>query len=319
MISKAIVTRFCILFIIGILSISSCRKKEPVSPVEPEESGQSGIDSREAMVENDLALADVNEIVSGNKKMSGRGTEVSSICGLFLDSVQANTGVIKLIYDGTTCNNRNRTGSIRLTLQNYASGKRWKDVGAVLQVEYLNYKVTRASDQKSIMLNGTQLLTNASGGNWLKLLLQTQSNLVTTITGTNLQVTWQDNSNATYNIHRKITYSFSNNILTTTAEGIGTSGGLNNLENFGTTRDGHSFTSQVTTPIVWNTTCGGGAPVQGAATVKVANKDFELKFLYGVDAAGNSVPVSNNQCPFGWKLEWSANSDTPKSKVIRYL
>ncbi len=59
---------------------------------------------------------------------------------------------------------------------------------------------------------------------------------------------------ASYNINRKFTYTYNPTtiVLTCVGEGIGiTSGSLSNLENFGTTRDGDLFTSQVTTPIVW--------------------------------------------------------------------
>jgi hypothetical protein len=202
---------------------------------------------------------------------------------------------------------------------NYANGVRWKNPGAVIKIEYLNYKITRASDQKSMLLNGVQNLTNVSGGNWFTLLTSpTQTNIVLTITGTNLSVTWQDNKTATYNINRRITYSRAGTIISAKGEGIGTSNNLNDLENYGTTRDGDAFTSQVTTPVIWNTTCGGGAPLQGAVNIKVSSKNFDLKFLYGVDVNGNTVAVGSNQCPYGWKLEWTANGAT-SSKVIGYF
>jgi len=221
-------------------------------------------------------------------------------------------------YNGVTCNNRTRTGTIRLT---WAPGTKWKNVGAVIKIEYLNYKITRASDQRSIMFNGTQNLTNVSGGNWVNLLFTTNYNLVNTITGTNLNVKFEDGKTAVYNINRKITYTyvgaaFPNGVLTVKAEGIGTSGALNNLENYGTARNGDVFTSQVTTPIVWNVTCGG-AVLQGAVTVNDVTKNTSLKFLYGVDASGNPQTVGPNACPYGWKLEWTANGSS-YSKVFGY-
>ena len=63
-------------------------------------------------------------------------------------------------------------------------------------------------------------------------------------------------------------------------------------------------------------TCGG-AIIQGAVAIKAINKNFELKFLYGVDANGNSQTVGANACPYGWKIEWFANGAS-NSKVYGY-
>ncbi len=306
------------------LVFTACKKKEPTKVEDvvttPDESGQSGSDSRDTQSENDAAVNDINNVVVGTK-LSGRGADAAGIngisatpCGLTIDSTNILTGTILLNYNGTTCLNRTRTGSIKLSLQGFPNIK-WKSTGAVIKIEYLNYKIARASDQKSILLNGIQYLTNMSGGTWINLVLGTPS-LVTTVTGTNLNVTFEDNKTAVYNINRKMTYTYPGTILTCKAEGLGTNGTINNLENFGTTRNNEPFTSEVTTPIIWNTTCGG-AVIQGAVNVKVAAKGFDLKFTYGVDPSGNPVTVTANNCPYGWKLEWTLAGKT-NSKVIGY-
>lgn len=313
------------LFALGsVLVFTACKKKETtkVEDVVPtsDESGQSGSDSRDTQSENDAAVNDINNVV-GDTKLLGRGADAAgingiagTICGLSIDTTNILTGSILLNYNGTTCLNRTRTGSIKLTLQNFPAVK-WKNTGAVIKIDYLNYKIVRASDQKSILLNGTQYLTNVSGGTWVNLVLGTPS-LVTTITGTNLNVTFEDNKTAVYNINRKMTYTYPGTVLTCKAEGLGTTGSINNLENFGTTRNNEPFTSEVTTPIVWNMTCGG-AVIQGAVNIKVATKGFDLKFTYGVDTNGNPVTVSANNCPYGWKLEWTIAGKS-NSKVIGY-
>jgi hypothetical protein len=333
MTNKGIVFKLAAVTLSMGLTFTACKKKEEDKPEETttatspsaEETAQSGSDNRDALSENDAAVSEANEAMSGNGRVSGTSAPggnsqvgaKGTLCGLTVDSAFSNTGVLKLNYNGTTCNNRTRTGSIRLTLQSYTAGVRWKDPGAVIKIEYLNYKITRASDQKSMLINGTQFLTNVSGGNWVTLALG-QPSLVSTITGTNLNVTFQDNKTAVYNINRKLTYTFANPVLTARAEGIGTSGNMNALENFGTTRDGDSFTSQVITPVVWNSTCGGGAPMQGVLKIVVPAKSFDLTFTYGVDASGNPVVVGPNQCPFGWKLQWTANSQS-NSKTFGYF
>ncbi|MES2760909.1 MAG: hypothetical protein V4677_01835 [Bacteroidota bacterium] len=300
------------------LTFSSCKKKEEEKV---DESGQASTDSRQAISENDASIDDINKTISDYPNMHGRtsqSAQTNTIGGVSVDTTGSYMGTIKLNYDGiTVVNNRKRSGSIRLTIINYASGQRWKMAGCVLKVEYLAYKVTRASDAAFIELNGIQNLTNVSGGTWWELFIGTQPNLSSSVTGTNLSVNFNGAGTASYNIHRKFTYTWANSVLTCTGEGIGSSGGINNLENYGTTRDGDGFTSQVTNPIVWNTTCGAWAPVTGRLIIKVASKNFDLDCSFGVNTSGVPVTVGSNQCPYGWKLVWTVGSVT-QNKVIGY-
>ncbi len=61
-------------------------------------------------------------------------------------------------------------------------------IGCQMKVEYLAYRVTRASDGEYVELNGIQTLTNVSGGTWWDLFINNQPNLVSSVTGTNLSV-----------------------------------------------------------------------------------------------------------------------------------
>ena len=304
------------------LVFSTC-KKEKEEPL-PQESGQASTDSRDAQGENDIAIGDINTVIMDDANLRGRvsgqsgSSSSGTICGMSVDTTGRSTGSLTLNFDGTTCNNRTRTGQIKLAIVDYSLGKRWKQAGCVLQVQFIGYKVTRASDQKSIELNGTQLITNESGGSWWEfLIIKTQTSLIHKSNGTNLKVKFTDGKEATYNINRRITYSLPNNILTCAAEGIGSSGSLSNLENFGTTRDGEAFTSQVNTPIVWNLTCGANAPIQGNINMQVAGKGFALQCTFGTDQTGNPVSVGSNQCPYGWKLSWTVNGKT-QQKILGY-
>ncbi len=304
----------------AVLSFSACKKDEKKEAV-PDESGQASSDSRQAISENEASVNDINQTISDYPLMHGKVASNSgisaTICGLDVDTIGSYMGTIKLNYNGTVCNNRKREGSIKLTVIDYATGKRWKNVGCVIKVEYLGYKVTRASDNQSVELNGIQMLTNVSGGTWVDLVLGLQPNLMNSVTGTNLSVKFNGTATANYNINRKFTYTWASNVLTCVGEGIGSSGGLSNLENYGTTRDGDAFTSQVSTPIVWNTTCGWGAPLAGNLSIKVASKAFALDCLFGVNTSGTSVVVGSNQCAYGWKLTWTVGT-TSQNKVIGY-
>lgn len=317
MITTKTISRVSILCLAILLIVSSCKKKKQFK----EEDGQVSIDNRDAMAENDAATKDINDAVSKQSALRGKGASTSEvteeICGLTVDTTGLHLGTIKLNYDGSICNNRKRTGSIRLTLLGYASGKRWKDIGCEIKVEYLAYKITHPAGSKSIQLDGVQTLTNETGGTWLDLLLKTQNSLASTVKGNSLKVTFDDGKSASYNIQRRFTYTLPGNVLTCTGEGIGSLNGITGLENYGLTRDGDEFTSQVSTPVVWNITCGWWAPVKGEIKVRVDSRDFELKCLYAVDAGGNPVSVDPNNCPYGWKVEWNHRKKT-KNKVIRY-
>ncbi|MBI3520826.1 MAG: hypothetical protein HY062_15925 [Bacteroidetes bacterium] len=320
--TKRVLTIGCVIAFAMVVTISGCKKAVAFRT----EDGQASSDTRTAQGENDAAVSDINDVVSNQPLLHGRtdGTKstngvLGNICGLTVDTTGSYHGTIKLNYDGTTCSNRTRTGSIRLTIVDYASGKRWKQAGCIMKVEYLAYKVTRASDSKSVRLDGVQYITNISGGTWFELLFLGQTNLVHSVTGDNLSVTFDDNLTATYNIYRKFTYTWNSTsyVLTCVGEGIGSSNGLTNLENYGKTRHGDDFTSQVLTPVVWNTTCGAWAPIKGEVDIKVASKDFTLNCLFGVDASGNPVNVGANQCPYGWKIKWTYKNKT-KDKVLVY-
>ncbi len=322
---KKIIYSLTIIALASGLTFTSCKKKKAFK----EEDGQSSADNRSVQTENDLANNEINTEAGNNNFLHGRsvsGSQSAAIqkvlginaTGYTVDTTGAYMGTIKINYNGTTVSNRTRTGSIRLTIQNYPT-KKWKDAGCVLKVDYLAYKVTRASDGKSIELNGTQFLTNETGGSWWELLIvKTQASLATSVTGSNLNVTFDGDKTAVYNINRRFTYTLPGGILTCTGEGIGNDGSLGSLENYGTTRDGDVFTSQVTTPIVWNWTCGWWAPVAGEVDIKVDDKDFNLKVTFSVDNSGNVISAGPNSCPYGWKVEWKHKNKT-KKKVFGYV
>ena len=319
--SNKLIYTLALIVISGSLVFTGCKKRKAAK----NEDGQTSVDSRQAQGESDGAISDANQVISDQPLLHGRGGSpnaiagvMGNICGMTVDTTGMYTGTVKLNYNGTTCNNRTRTGSIRLTILNYTSGVRWKNVGAVLKVDYISYKVTRASDGKSVELNGTQNVTNNSGGTWFDLIFLGQNNLSHQVTGTNLNVTFDGSATAVYNINRKFTSTWANVVLTCVGEGIGSSNNLNNLENYGTTRDGHAFTSQVTTPVVWNTTCGAWAPIQGAVDIRVDSKSFDLKCTFGVDNSGNPITVGANSCPYGLKIEWTYKKKSYK-KIYGYL
>jgi hypothetical protein len=149
-----------VLFAVLCLSLawSGCKKNEP-TPAESTENGKASEDNQGVQNHADAAITDANNLVSANGTLSGRLSEAAqnavdtNICGAAKDYSQIGQGILTVSYDGVTvCNNRKRGGTIKITLLNYATGARWIQANAKLKVDFINYKVTRASDGKSIKL-----------------------------------------------------------------------------------------------------------------------------------------------------------------------
>ena len=320
MINRKTLSGILILMLGLTLMTTSCKKKRAFK----EEDGQAGIDARNLQGENDAAINDANSVLGDIGMLSGEagsGNKVSkvlgNICGLSVDTSLMIQGKLTLNYDGTVCDNRKREGKILLSIVNYPLQK-WKQAGCVLKVEYVNYKVTRASDGKNVLLNGIVNVTNESGGNWVDLLFLGKPAIIHRVEGSAIKVKFDNtNSNAEFNISRRYTYTWINAVLAVKGEGLGTNDGISNLENWGITRDGDAFTSQVVTPIIWNSTCGAGAPIQGELNIKVEDKDFTLNCLFAVDSQGNSVVVKPNECAYGWRVEWKRKNKT-KELIFPY-
>ncbi len=300
--------------------IQSCKKKNEFKG----EDAQDSVDTRTVQGENDAAIGDANTVLSDQALLSGRpaGEKLSkvtatSICGMTVDTTQVTSGILYLNFDGTVCNNRKREGKIKLSIVGYPT-KKWKQAGTVLKLEYNDYKVTRASDGKFILLNGSLEVTNVEGGTWVDIAFFGKEKIVHEVKGSAIKVKYENSTGtAEYNVHRRYTYTYNNLVFTCKGEGIGTNDGISNLENWGTTRNGDAFTSQVTSPIVWNTTCGGGAPTDGEIVIKVEDKSFEIRCIFAVNASGDEVSVAPNTCAYGWKAEWKYKKKT-KSRIFLY-
>jgi len=297
--------------------LTSCKKNQEFK----NETGAVSEDTKNIQSAIDGAVDDANKSVSDNSNMGGRLSSQSAAatftpCGFTIDTTQRSQGILTLNFDGTSnCDNHIRSGNIKVTLRNYTAGKHWRDSGSVLQLDYTNYKVKRASDNKSITFNGTTTVTNIEGGNWVTLVLAFSPRLVHKVEGNNLKATFDDGKITTFNLSRKFTYTFANNVLTAKGIGEGSFNGKNNLENWGTTRDGDEYTSEVKEIVVWNSICGWNKPKSGKLEITVASKEFSFLTTLGVDQSGNLATSAT--CPWGLKVEWKYKTKTGQ-KLYQY-
>jgi hypothetical protein len=303
------------IFFVAIISIlfiavESCQKQAAFK----EETGDVSDDLSNIQSGMDAALNDAN-IAMSNFGKSASVANISSICGATVDTNQINAGIIKLNFDDSTvCNGRYRSGEVLLTLQNYSSGARWRDVGAVMDIEMINYKVENFARNKHIIFNGSKTVTNVSGGNAAFLIFGQINSLIHNVNGNNIVAKFQDGTTSTFNISRQYTHTFSNQVYEVKGEGLSTQNGLAKIEKWGTTRGGSPFTSQVVKPVIWNNICGANKPISGELDINVDAKDFNFYTTFGVDANGNVV---NSGCPWGFKVEWKLNNKTGK-KLFQY-
>lgn len=294
----------------------SCKKKKAFK----EENGQSAEDMKRVQSQNNEVVNDINVAIMEQSLMRGKGTDLNSVttelCGVDIDTLLILKGITRLIYNGNLCDGVKKTGQIIISLTEYPL-KKWKYPGCVVKIDFIAYKVT-GPDGKSVQIDGTEYLENESGNSWYNMRYLNATNLIQIQTGDNLKITFDDAHTAIYNINRRITFNYStaSKITSCRIDGLGSSNGVSNLDNWGQNQDGDNFTTTVISPLVWKSNCGSRAPLEGEVHMKVEGKEFEIKCLYGIDEEGNSVAESTT-CPFGWKLSWSYKRKT-LSRIIAY-
>jgi hypothetical protein len=266
--------------------------------------------------ESDQIDSDINSALNDIPSIGGRidGIASSPLCGCTIDSSQIADKIIYFNFDGITpcfSPSRTRAGKIKVQL---TTGNKWSEAGSVLTITYINYKVTRLSDNKSVMLNGTKTLQNVNGNNWLGFLLG-NSEFLYRERAFNLQVTFDDNSQATWNTAKLTTWKYtpSETKITFSAKGDTTLNGLSNVDSWGVNRFNYNFTINFNSPWVSNTYCGLWRPVSGEVVYKIVDNDFMLTL--GVNQNGEPSTLA---CAYGYKVTWTNSSGNIVSAVFSY-
>ena len=266
--------------------------------------------------ESDLATNDVDIAVTTNAKMGGTGTAIPNN-GLPTDvgiDSSAQGLSITINYNGNINGCRTRTGKIVVQL---VEGSRWRDVGAVLKLTFDSVRIHNSCTKKTIILMGVKYITNLSGGNLFTLVLAQPDTLIHKVRA-NYRVTFIDSvgnmDSAKWNVARNTKIAYSSALIFVTT-GDTTINGISNVESYGTTRGGSSFTTAFTTPVISNTTCGLGFPIAGAVAHVVGIFPFAVQ--YGVDANGNQVLPPT--CASYYKVSWvSIVTNATVSVVLPY-
>lgn len=243
------------------------------------------------------ALDDANEVLS--KGGSLKATDALP-CNCVIDSVlSGDTMTYTLTFNGNNCNNtKSKTGQIKIKRVVTAA---WSAAGTTVSLQFINYKVTKLSNQKWTMLNGTKTWTNLSGGLIKNLGSGTTTSVVHTITGS-LQASFSDTTTRTWNVARKKTFTGSYpNALILSIEGTGNANGYNNLATWGTNRHNEAFYTQINQAIVLKQSCNWD-PTSGIKVHQVPADNKTATATFGFDA--NNQLITNGDCPEKYKVEW---------------
>lgn len=292
-----------------LLTFTAC-KKDSKSEDNSQQLTAHADDQRQVSDQIDNATADASAALESSPFLAGRMQNPPlNLCNAsaVFDTV-SNPRTITITYNGNDCRGTHyRTGVIVLSMP---AGVRWRDAGASVTATYQNFKVKRLSDNKSITINGAHLLTNVSGG--LLYELATQSPVIHTISSNNMNIKFDDNTQRTWQVARKRTYTYNNGAVLTIS-GNYTSGNNNQIAEWGTDRFGRSFTTSITQPLVIRQDCNfrlaaGEVKHESVGTATVT---------FGLNASGQpaSCPGTGN---YYFKIVWTGPNGGSLSAIWPY-
>lgn len=284
------------------LSTAGCKKDDDNNDEANSKSLQQ-LSKDEVTVENATGdvLKDANSILSGG---SGK-TLYGFPCNVTIDSTNqvGDTMIYSITYNGLNCEGtlmRVGNAEVRKNINTH-----WCDAGAKVSIEYINLKITKVSNNKSVTINGTKTYENVTGG-YLTQLGTIYSTITHRAEGA-IQATFDDNTTRTWNIARQITYSGTEGSYMITGDGFGSADGYDYLECWGVNRDGEDFYTQITQSIVLKEACGWD-PCSGILIHQIPSDSKKATVTFGYD--DNNQPVSGSDCPTRFRLDWEKNGNS---------
>jgi hypothetical protein len=303
------------------LIVTSCKKREKEIALD-EETKQFNEDANEIKSESDNVDNDINSSIN-NTSIGGRtsASYSSELCGVTIDSSQIANKILFYNFDGSTpcfSPSRTRGGQIKVELIN---GNSWKDVGAVLKLTYINFKIIKLSNNKSIQFNGVKTLKNVNGINWFTF-LTSASNFKFQSRALNVNVTFENGDQAIWNSARITTWDYIAANVTPgipygyvkfTSNGDTIRNGISNIDSWGTNRNGQIFQTYYQSPWVSNSYCGFWRPVSGNLSHQVGI--YNLGLQLGVNQNGDPSTLT---CAYGYKVSWTPLGGTLQTLINSY-
>ena len=217
---------------------------------------------------------------------------------------------ITITYNGLNCaGTRIRTGVVTLSIP---VGILWKTAGAQLTVNITNLKITRVSDQKSITINGTKVITNVSGG-----LLRNLASLGTithTITSTGMSITFDDGTQRTWQIAKKRIFTYSNGMVISTL-GTYSDGTTSGIAEWGTNRFGNSFVTAIIDPMVIRQDCNFRLTSGHLKHLRLLRT---VDVTFGLDVNGNPTSCPGLGGTYYMKIVWVNAAGQTVTNILPY-
>ncbi|MFO8128458.1 MAG: hypothetical protein R6T99_00965 [Bacteroidales bacterium] len=295
---------FFILMLIASLSLFfiACEKEEKDSEPNVNEGSTtvqevSADDNFQQKVSDDIML-DVEMILSGGNQRSFDWLP----CNATIDSTNVinDTITYHISYHGLNCpENLYRTGQVEIMKD---VNTHWYMAGASVIVKIMNLEVTRVATGQSITINGTKTHTNVTGG--LLIQLGYGVNQVIHRTAGFMTIEFDDNTNRTWNIARRLVYTGTLGAFEVAMDGLGEAGVYGNLVTWGVSRSGDQFyisipqTVTVKQECLWN-------PVSGQQDIEIPSENTGATITYGYDSNNQVVPPG--ECPVKYKVDWYVN------------
>lgn len=303
-----------------VISNTACKKDDKSEPANSAQLDQSFVqfnsDANFYKSESDQADNDINNSlsdISAFGRVAQGGSMLSSpLCGVIIDSSQISNKILFYNFDGVTpcfSPSRTRAGQIKVQL---TSGNRWSDAGSVLTLTYINFRVTRLHDNKSVTFNGIKTLKNLNGNDWIGFLTSTAS-LRYQERALNIAVAFDNNQQAVWNSARITQWNYIQagvnpnipyNHIVFTAVGDTSLNGQSNVDSWGVNRFSQNFVTHYNAAITSNTYCGLWRFTTGELVHSVNGGTFTLTL--GVDQSGNPTPFA---CAYGFKVQWDINGN----------
>lgn len=295
---------------LALLTIFTACEKETTTTGSDTELTTHSDDQSQVSVETDAIANEATLAVESSAVFSGSVmNETLQICSATISfDTSGATKKLTVVYNGARCSGMyTRTGTVVLSMP---KGVYWKQAGAALTITYDNLKITRTSDKKSIVLNGSHVITNLSGG--LLIQLATLQAITHTVTSSNLSVTFDDNTKRTWQVAQKRVFTYNNGVVITVT-GNHSEGGNTGIVIWGTNRFGHAFTTSVTQPLVLREDCDfrltSGAVMHAGFGTATAT--------YGLDDKGNVTACPGNGAYY-YKLDWTGPAGRTYSAIHPY-
>jgi hypothetical protein len=307
---KKIPSLLSLLFLI--CYFSGCKKDEIPKVDYFQESSVHSDDQARFAAEIDAVVNDVNFALETTPGFTGKSpSSVGNVCDatIVADTV-SNPRTITLNYNGTSCMlNRKRSGKIIISMPSTA---RWANAGAAVEVNFVNFKVTRQKDNKDLIFNNKLVITNISGG--LLSELYTIPSVTQTIFSGDLDLTFDNGKEWSWKTARQRVYRQDNGIVITTT-GLQPQGIVKNVADWGNNRYGTPFLTPILIPLISRQDCNFRI-VQGKIEIILTDKLYATAQM-GLNQSGSpaTCPGSNN---YYLELKWRDYNGLARIALLPY-